>query len=37
VTSIILGDPRSAMYGALIFAGFLTLYFLIRHRKVSTG
>jgi APA family basic amino acid/polyamine antiporter len=37
VTSIILGDPRSAMYGALIFAGFLTLYFLIRQRKVSIG
>ena len=37
VTSIILGDPHSAMYGALIFAVFLTLYFLIRQRKVTTG
>jgi APA family basic amino acid/polyamine antiporter len=29
-TSIILADPSSAMYGALIFAGFFILYFIVK-------
>ena len=32
-TSIILADPSSAMYGALIFTGFLILYFIVKGRR----